>query len=383
MQRLHLERFGPIAHADLELGDLTILVGPQATGKSVVLQTLKAVLDMDSLVGALKRNGYHWEEDRRAFLELLYGEGMSTLLGPRSRLEVDGHPWDVLDEADGAWNKRSRREPRLFYVPAQRVLTLQQGWPGNFGSFDIGAPFVVKQFSEDIRLQLEGQFANGHLFPVPGRWKQEIRDLVAEAVFNHAEVRVDSSRLRKRVVLQVSPEAALPFLSWSAGQREFIPLMLGLYWLMPTQGSNRRSPLEWAIVEEPEMGLHPAAISGVALLLLDLLERGYRVVVSTHSPHLLEMVWALKHLQVELAHDPNPLARLFDTAPTAGLRDIAQSLPDKSLRVYALSRGDHGAVAKDISSLDASSADPDVANWGGLTDLADRAYELVASSRLL
>jgi|GEM_PF-6242059 len=41
MMRFVLENFGPIARADMEFGDLSILVGPQATGKSIALQMLK------------------------------------------------------------------------------------------------------------------------------------------------------------------------------------------------------------------------------------------------------------------------------------------------------------------------------------------------------
>jgi hypothetical protein len=35
--RLRLQRAGPIGDADIELGDLTILARPQATGKSIFL----------------------------------------------------------------------------------------------------------------------------------------------------------------------------------------------------------------------------------------------------------------------------------------------------------------------------------------------------------
>jgi hypothetical protein len=39
--RLLIGKCGPIDSVAMELGDLTILVGPQATGKSIALQMLK------------------------------------------------------------------------------------------------------------------------------------------------------------------------------------------------------------------------------------------------------------------------------------------------------------------------------------------------------
>ena len=45
------------------------------------------------------------------------------------------------------------------------------------------------------------------------------------------------------------------------------------------------------------MGLHPRAVSGVLLMVLELLRRGYRVCLSTHSTQVLEFAWALRHLQ--------------------------------------------------------------------------------------
>jgi predicted ATPase len=43
---LKLFNIGQINEADLRFGDLTVFVGPQASGKSIALQFLKLVVDM-------------------------------------------------------------------------------------------------------------------------------------------------------------------------------------------------------------------------------------------------------------------------------------------------------------------------------------------------
>jgi predicted ATPase len=42
---VQLKNIGPIKDADIRFGDLTVFVGPQASGKSIALQFLKLVLD--------------------------------------------------------------------------------------------------------------------------------------------------------------------------------------------------------------------------------------------------------------------------------------------------------------------------------------------------
>ena len=79
--RLVLEHIGPIKRADLEFGDLTVLVGPQASGKSILLQMLNFVVDSDAVIGALKDYGTNLqarvsEPDRIAeFFEGLFWRG--------------------------------------------------------------------------------------------------------------------------------------------------------------------------------------------------------------------------------------------------------------------------------------------------------------------
>lgn len=99
-----------------------------------------------------------------------------------------------------------------------------------FTAFDVGAPNVVKRFSEDLRRVVEEGLGGDTVFPAPRRWKREIRELVSDAIFHGSVVKIDRAQLRKPIVLQAdSSKDLLPFMSWSAGQREFMLLLLGLY----------------------------------------------------------------------------------------------------------------------------------------------------------
>lgn len=193
---------------------------------------------------------------------------------------------------------KAAADEHVFMTPAQRVLALRNGWPRPFTDYAPGDPFAVRDFSEKLRVLVEQEFsAKEQLFPQKGRLKNEIRSLLTQHVFGGFALMVNKVASQKRLVLARANEDPLPHMVWSAGQREFVPLLMGLYWLMPPTKASMRAEIEWVILEELEMGLHPRAINVVLLMVLELVARGYRVCVSTHSPQVLEAVWAIRQLQ--------------------------------------------------------------------------------------
>jgi predicted ATP-dependent endonuclease of OLD family len=60
MKTLHVSNLGPIKDASIAFGDLTVLVGPQATGKSLFLQLLKLFLDVGPIRNEFKRFNLDW-----------------------------------------------------------------------------------------------------------------------------------------------------------------------------------------------------------------------------------------------------------------------------------------------------------------------------------
>jgi hypothetical protein len=128
------------------------------------------------------------------------------------------------------------------------------------------------------------------------------------------------------------------------------------------------------VIEELEMGLHPRAIAVVMLMVFELMVRGYRVCISTHSPQVLDAIWALRHLD-EAKADPRALLNVFDAPATASLLGIAEMAMRCRTKVYYF---DRDGVTRDISSLDTSAEEEGKAGWGGLSEFSGRANEEVA-----
>jgi len=372
---LRLENVGQIKRAEVSFGDLTVLTGPQASGKSIFLEFLKLVVDSGPIVTTLKRYGVDWEKKTDDFLDVYLGEGMSGVWKEgQSRVVWAGENLSLKRLTDG---RRSRRPEEMFFIPAQRVLTLSNGWPRPFTDYSAGDPFTVRDFSEKLRRQMESGLGKGDaVFPQKGRLMAEVRRLLERSVFYRFSLRLDKHGAQKRLVLNTAKGApSLPYLVWSAGQREFVPLLLGFYWLLPPTRVSRKTGIQWVVIEELEMGLHPRAISTVLLLILVLLWRGYKVCLSTHSPHVLDVVWALRTIQ-EKNGDPTLLIDLFDSKATERMKNLARAVAAKAAKVYYFDP--ETGVAKDISKLDPGSEDSMESGWGGLTELSGRVADVVA-----
>lgn len=382
MRSIQISNLAQIESAQIELGDMTLLTGPQATGKSIFIQLLKLIEDANNIAKSIKRYGYDWDHIWEQFLELYFGEGMSGIWQDDTKISIDGVDLTKDDIEKEIYKTGKPKKEKIFLIPAQRVLTLKGGWPRNFGDYDSTDPYVVKEFSENIRRLMESGVGKGEkpIFPHDGRLRAVFREKIDNSIFNGATVRLDKSGFRKRIVLDIDGNK-LPFMVWSAGQREFIPLLIGLYWLLPSSKATKKESIEYIIIEEAEMGLHPNAITSLVLLFLELISRGYKVILSTHSPTILDVVWSIRSIK-ECRADPTLLIKLFNLPNSSDIKKLCKEIIDnKEFNSYYFDKQKSGKViVKDISTLDPASDDPIISGWGGLTQFSGVAGDIVAEA---
>lgn len=369
---LSIKNFAHLQSVNLDFGDLTILVGPQGAGKSLALQWLKLGLDGRQIVQVLKQSGYTTDKPD-VLVEHIFGEGMATAWHTNTRVQLNGvniTPKSLEGVGDGI--------ERLFFIPAHRALLITDGWAWPFQKVPRTTPAVARLFSQS----LYDRFSNkdsGVLFPVEKRLKKEIRDQIDAAVFHGGTVGIQEDAQHAKRLQLVHGAMHLPFMTWTSGQREFTPLLLGLYDLLPRTKQRKHKTTDWIVIEEPEMGLHPKAITAVLLLVLELLWRGYRVVLSTHSPHVLTMVWMMQRLK-EVQADYRLVCKAFGADP-GPMMEVAKAALTKTYRVHLLAFDESGKVSStNISSLDPFDDDERVAEWGGLTQYSSAFAEAVSSA---
>ena len=382
LPRLEVREFAQIEHVDIGLGDLTVLVGPQASGKSLVLQLLKLAMDGRAVVHTLRRHDLLF----RGPVELLdryFGEAMGKTWTKKTTVRWRGK---LVSPAAIAKTRQTQAtaEHEMYFIPAHRTLVLADGYPLAFQQLTNETPFVVRQFSEAVRQVLIQGEPSEALFPPSHRLKQRVRAMINDAIFHGARLVEDDTGSRRRLQLEVGASSSLSYMTWTAGQREFIPLLLGAYYLLP-KGKVKQPETTWVIIEEPEMGLHPRGINAVMLLVLDLLSRGYKVVLSTHAPLVLDAVWGLQRLQ-SVAAPWQSVLRLFGIegvtkANAQGEAYMASTAMDKVYRTYLLDfDSDQRVTSRDITSLDPASPDAAIAGWGDLTGLSGRMADVVAEA---
>jgi energy-coupling factor transporter ATP-binding protein EcfA2 len=371
---LGIRNFAHLADLNLTFGDLTVLVGPQGAGKSLALQWLKVAMDGRQIVDALRAAG-HPTDRPDVLIDLIFGTGMAPAWRDgETEIVLGGKKVSVK-----ALGRLGDGNERLFFVPAHRAMLISDGWASPFQKLNAETPAVARMFSQNLFDRFSGKDA-GTLFPLEKRLKHEIRDQIDRAVFHGGKVGIEEDAQHARRLRLVHGDMHLPFMTWTAGQREFTPLLLGLYHLLPSTKLRKREETNWVVIEEPEMGLHPQAVTAVMLLILDLLWRGYRVVLSTHSPHVLTMLWMMRQLKEHHARW-QLICDAFNVGKPAQMRKVAEAALTKDYRAHLLGFGPDGRVhSTDISALDPDSDDERVAGWGGLTTYSSRFGDAVRSA---
>ncbi len=378
MENIKVKSLGPIKEANINFGDLTLFVGPQASGKSILLQLIKLLVDKKSIRRTIEQYGFIWGNQEEEILDRYFGEGMGSIWTKDTEVVFDhkNYKADYLKPKQKETYKTA--EDELFYIPAQRIICLQNGWPRYFTEYEDAVPYVLRDFSETLRQFLESGLGKEEaVFPKNQRLKQPVRNSINDSIFHNGKIIIDKTN-KKRFKLNIGG-SSLPFMVWSAGQKEFMPLLLSFYYLCPGSKASRKEGIKYVIMEEPEMGLHPEAIQSVLLQVIDLLSRDYQVIISTHSPVLLEFAWAFNILK-EAKATGKELSALFNLPNATSLKEmLGQQLHSKTINTYYFDRKDGQVSVRDISSLDASSEEEAVAEWGGLSSFSAKATEIVSN----
>lgn len=376
-----VKKFGPIEDVNVTFGDLTILIGPQASGKSLFLELFKLVKDHDHIISTLKRYNYILGKASSLSLpEYYFGEGLSSIVKESTKITSNGR--DVTRRLTNTNIKAGGgNQESVFYVPAQRILSISDGRPKNFMEFDLSTPYTLRFFSETLRVFVQGGLGNPDvLFPMNLRLKKSVKESINSSIFHNGKVIMDQSGGQRKMKLSIGG-MNLPFMTWSAGQKEFMPLLLAIYCLTgPTSSVVKRENYEWVIIEEPEMGLHPKAIETVIIEIIELMQQGYRVILSTHSSIFVDFAWAVAELS-SLDESPfkEAMCKLFNLSADPKSKSIFDKLQSKDIRTYFFnSNAGEGVVSTDISSLDVMDSNRIISEWGGLSSFASRASEIVS-----
>lgn len=332
----------------LDLRPLTVLIGPQASGKSLLMQLMfffralpylaayeleEDLADQEvhrgvlSLLNTLRR-GYV-EEARRGFYALVEGSMAIrwereervyeiTVYGTRSDTIKISKDLEELFRRPGWRYSWLSRQISSCYVPAERTLyaRLWNVYPAAFAGKHM--PLTIRLFSEIMR-----QVRDEYLEMVRKVEHDPEQFGAVQWVLNHGAKMLrgkaylpdrgprlwkwETERSSKRVIHDLEFASSGQMAGWTI----VLLAAMALYWK-----NTRRIPETepfYFHVEEPETHLHPEAQIKMVELLTFLARQGVMVTVTTHSPLFLYVLNPLMeswNLDPEDRHLPPPEVRI-------------------------------------------------------------------------
>jgi len=367
MQTLSVKSFSCIDAAELELGPLTVLIGPQASGKSVLSKLTYFFNDLlreqfrsvslgrtiDEFKEAVK-DRFH-----ASFPSSAWGQGKFILRYTAGEYQIRltravlrGSPTDNVRVRFSPFFNEQYERTLAAYRSAERTRDEDWEW------YD---PIWIHAIKE-LRSRLGAAFVDGQLFIPAGRsfftntgkafLTLEQSNLLDPVITRFGRA-FESWLRRPRIVSKLNKTSAgllggslrveraeeflitadgrkVPFSAMSSGQQELLPLMLALH-------VGSRTPAQYRkliYIEEPEAHLFPSAQSTLVEMFVRVLNESKwmtQLFLTTHSPYVLAKINNLVK-----AHAVATWRRGAKAKDVQAILPKDTWIPAKNVRAYAI-----------------------------------------------
>jgi hypothetical protein len=382
MATLTIKNFSCVEEASVELSKLTILIGPQASGKSVISKLIYFFYDIlirQFSSTEVQKSLDDFKEDltddfKKWFPPSAWGDSNFSITlnagpvfikisrapekkGGRPNIRLNFSPYleefyesltKAVTTALDTAKKRKEELPADYEVIWRAQRPLRQKFQKEMGrhyvswqlfipagrSFftSIGKALAVFEYGgllDPITLQFGRYFANirdvrhrRFFYREPNREAQETRNKMMRQLFG-GNLKFD----REQEYLESEDGRKIPFSTLSSGQQELLPLWMALEFVQERELNNI------VYIEEPEAHLFPTAQSQLVEYLASIVsdsKNNIQMVLTTHSPYVLSQINV--QLKAGLLADEQP--DLFGS-----ISKIVQQknwLPPRSTMAYAI-----------------------------------------------
>ncbi|MCA9937861.1 MAG: ATP-binding protein [Anaerolineales bacterium] len=304
---------------ELHIKPLTVFIGPQGTGKSLLSQLLYFFRDAQYLLS----NHFSQESPDATVRKVVEGIRAgeltnralaSFLTTPKVRVHYSSERGDQKEIAFyrsnrqinplspfkndvAAWLQQVIDDPsvsgRLFakalFVPAERTFYSRfiNVRPALLG--ESALPITMREFSKTLSRAADTHQMWQRERGIPPE-VQQINDIVAAELGGRATIATRGRFARQWQWLPENSQQPLEIEMASSGQMGTWPLVSTIQALLGWPASQRP---QYIHIEEPETHLHPAAQVAIVKMLAFLVNRGFKLVITTHS---LELLYAINNL---------------------------------------------------------------------------------------
>lgn len=352
MQRLYVRDFGPIQSCDIEIQRLTVMTGPQASGKSTLAKLIYFFKLAQQYIQAQTLSAVQIDKWLRSVFLRTFGDLTELSDAMQIRYDFTDEQWleitkgihpqtlsqTVLFRLSRDFSQSSEMVDAV-YIPAGRsmITLLSDQLPVLFTDPNRQLPaldYCTNAYIHQI-LSLRQSFANG----LDGLLKQEIETTDRKlnlTVLKHM-IQLAGKILKARYCYRAGEERLLLDMNESgksikvnfasSGQQETVwALNLLFYYLLEGKPSC-------IILEEPEAHLYPDSQKYMAEALATFAHARSQVIITTHSPYILgefnNLLYAAEiHLADEQRDAIVPSCEVLDASWTKAVHVINGQVVD-------------------------------------------------------
>lgn len=305
MEALTVTHLGPLESAELHPAQLSVIIGPQASGKSLLIQLLYVLRDLEAHLARRQISTLPVEGETLGMLalrELLhdlrgvpfgyFARGTMVVehrahttrklkvFKTNRRVRPHGQLVGELERWLEAWSTDPARRSPFRGVRHQHFLPTERAAFTRLVNSDpavLYAPYQPLPFRE-LASDLARALPQLPQRAPSGNFQRKMLDLQRRALGGEAYVPSRGPKLWK---WRVAQDVVIPIEATSSGQSEAWP-----FFVIATVTGTSDTPQEYYL-EEPETHLHPNAQVVIAEAIALLLRQGHSVSLTTHSPFLL------------------------------------------------------------------------------------------------
>lgn len=294
-EALTINNFKCFDHLEVSFPSLTVLVGANGMGKSTVVQSLllmRSVKENDN--DFIKLNGPYGlalgtnesvlcqtsKSNRIDFaIREERGEDIAKIR-LRSDSKHERLDLNMITDRDVVYKEKGLFAEEFYYLSAERtgpriaqkMVPLEYMHTGTFGEFS--AQILSDKFLKIDKNRRHPSYSALYLYMHTNAWLNEILPGVEVTAVRNTSMQVSQVKIRNSFISDFVESTNIGFgISYS------LPIVI--------QGLIAKAG-RYFIVENPEAHLHPAAQTEMGKFLAMLAEKGLRVIVETHSDHLLD-----------------------------------------------------------------------------------------------
>lgn len=297
--------FGPVRHLPiveseregLEIRPLTIMIGEQGTGKSLFSQIIYFFRNLPYLIGSQYAQSASQDPDKliRQTLDALRSDqrALGVFANPRAKFEWDQYTVNLLRAnrsvgintalrgAISEWRANdfaglAKRQALL--IPAERVL-YSHGKQATWQYLRLASTLTDFALVMEEAMRTFGNWVKGMPETPEGK---KIREMGIEILQGEAKLYGETWKWKvPGETMQFDIDMA------STGQKANWPLIMLAEALFEWRERGLIATPFSIHIEEPEIHLHPLAQTQMMKLIAFLVNQGFRVLLTTHSPTIL------------------------------------------------------------------------------------------------